>query len=83
MNMKNKLQELETRIANLEDKTASTPVRRAAEKVLKAMKEMERELEKMPSFSRGKDPYYADLAERWYLLAMKVEEEVEHIAGAY
>jgi hypothetical protein len=64
-------------------RTASTPVRRSAEKVLKAMQEMERELEKMPSFSRGKDPYYADLAERWYMLAMRVEEEIEHIAGAY
>jgi hypothetical protein len=81
--MKDKLQELEIRIASLEGKTASTPVRRAAEKVLKAMGEMERELEEMPSFSRGKDPYYQDLAERWYLLAMKVEEEVKYIAGAY
>lgn len=81
--MKDKLQELETRIARLEGKTASTPVRRAADKVLKAMEEMERELEKMPSFSSGKDPYYQDLAEQWYLLAMKVEEEIKHIAGAY
>ncbi len=78
------IRNLEQRIARLEGKTASSGVRRSADKVLKAMKEMEQELEKMPSF-RGdvEDRYYADLAERWYMLAMKVEEEVKHIAGAY
>ena len=77
------IRNLEQRIARLEGKTASG-VRRSADKVLKAMKEMEQELEKMPSF-RGdvEDRYYADLAERWYMLAMKVKEEVKHIAGAY
>ena len=65
-------------------RVASSSIRRSADKVLKAMKEMERELEKMPSF-RGdvEDRYYADLAERWYTLSMRVEEEVKHIAGAY
>jgi len=79
------IRNLEQRIAKLEgSRTASSGVRRSADKVLKAMKEMERELESMPSF-RGdvEDSYYADLAERWYMLAMKVEEEVKHIAGAY
>ena len=65
-------------------RVASSSIRRSADKVLKAMKEMERELEKMPSF-RGdvEDRYYADLAERWYTLSMRVEEEIKHIAGAY
>ena len=49
-------------------KRASSEISIAGDKVLKAMAEMERELEKMPSFSRGTDPYYADLAERWYML---------------
>lgn len=72
------------RSTNKRAKTASSSIRRSADKVLKAMKEMESELEKMPSF-RGdvEDRYYADLSERWYMLAMKVEEEVKHIAGAY
>lgn len=63
---------------------ASSSIRRSADKVLKAMQDMERELEKMPSF-RGdvEDRYYADLAERWYTLSMRVEEEIKHIAGAY
>jgi len=63
---------------------ASSSIRRSADKVLKAMEEMESELEKMPSF-RGdvEDSYYADLAERWYTLSMRVEEEIKHIAGAY
>lgn len=78
------IRELEQRIARLEGKTASSGVRRSADKVLKAMKEMEQELEKMPSF-RGdvEDSYYADLAESWYMLSMKVEEEIKKIAGAY
>ena len=65
-------------------RVASSSIRRSAEKVLKAMQEMERELEKMPSF-RGdvEDRYYADLAERWYTLSMRVEEEIKQIAGAY
>lgn len=77
------IRNLEQRIARLEGKTASG-VRRSAENVLKAMKEMEQELEKMPSF-RGdvEDSYYADLAESWYMLSMKVEEEIKKIAGAY
>ena len=29
------------------------------------------------------DSYYADLAESWYMLSMKVEEEIKKIAGAY
>lgn len=81
------IRNLESRIARLEEgtnKRASSSIRRSADKVLKAMQEMERELEKMPSF-RGdvEDSYYADLAERWYMLSMKVEEEIKHIAGAY
>jgi len=78
------IRNLESRIARLEQKQSSTPIRKSAEKVLKAMQEMERELEKMPSF-RGdvEDRYYADLAERWYTLSMRVEEEIKHIAGAY
>ena len=77
------IRNLEQRITRLEGKTASG-VRRSAENVLKAMKEMEQELEKMPSF-RGdvEDSYYADLAESWYMLSMKVEEEIKKIAGAY
>ena len=79
------IRNLESRIAQLEGSmTASIGVRRSADKVLKAMREMEQELEKMPSF-RGdvQDNYYADLAESWYMLSMKVEEEIKHIVGAY
>ena len=78
------IKDLEDRVARLEKQASSSAIRRSADKVLKAMGEMERELEKMPSF-RGdvEDRYYADLAERWYTLSMRVEEEIKHIAGAY
>lgn len=78
------IRDLETRIARLEgNKTASTPVRKAAQEVLEAMAKMERELEKMPSFTHGQDRFYQDLAERWDRLHMEVKEEVKYIAGAY
>ena len=78
------INDLENRVARLEKQASSSAIRRSADKVLKAMGEMERELEKMPSF-RGdvEDSYYADLAERWYTLSMRVEEEIKHISGAY
>ena len=73
----NKLHDLEARIARLEgSKTASTNVRRSAQKALSALMELEQALESMPSF-RG------DLADRWYRLHTEVASEIDEIKGYY
>lgn len=76
------IRNLEARIARLEGKTASSDVRRAGQKVLKAIDELQDELMKMPSFNSD-ESYYEDLRERFEELHLSVHKEVQFITGAY
>jgi uncharacterized coiled-coil DUF342 family protein len=76
------IRNLEQRIARLEGKTASSGVRRAGQKVLKAIDELQDELRKMPSYNSN-DPYYEALRERFEELKYKASKEVQFITGAY